>query len=384
MRYLLAMIAVLAVISGLATIKSQQIGQLIRMGKEMQKLGPPPEVVSTAPAKEQAWGASISAVGSISAARGVAISNDAAGVVARIHFESGDTVSQGQVLVELDSSVERASLASAIARRELASVNAVRTRALVKSEVLAPAQRDNDDAMLKATSADVGALQAQIDRKVVRAPFSGRLGIRTVNLGQYLSPGTALTTLEDLDRVYVDFTVPEQNLEAIKVGMPVRATTDGQPAVTIEGTIAAMDPSIDATTRAIKLRGALPNKQGKLRPGMFVQVAIVLPDRGAVVTVPVTALVHASYGDSVFLAEDKTSDAGERLLRPDGSPRKVARQQFVRVVESRGDFVALHEGVKVGEDVVVAGAFKLRNGAEVVVNNDVTTKPELAPKPENR
>jgi membrane fusion protein (multidrug efflux system) len=300
-------------------------------------------------------------------------------VVSAIRFDSGEVVKQGQVLLELDSSVERAQLASAQARRDLARLSADRSRALVKENVIARSQADSDDATLKSTSADAAALQAQIERKVVRAPFSGRLGIRQVNLGQYLTPGTAITVLQAVDAVYVDFTLPQQQLGAIAVGTPVQIHVDGPgPGTPGEGAIAAIDPTLDAATRSIKVRAAVGNKDDRFRPGMFVEVAVVLPGRRKLVAVPATAIVHASYGDSVFVVEDKPGDAAG------ATAGKVARQQFVRTGESRGDFVGLVEGLKAGQEVVVAGAFKLRNGAGVVVNNSVKLDPKLQPQVENR
>ena len=379
MRYVIAILGVLLVIAGLGTVKFNQISSLIKMGKEAEKAGPPPEAVGTTLAKEQTWEGTLSAVGSIAAVKGVALSNDAPGIVSKIHFESGALVRQGQVLLELDTSVERAQLASAAARRDLAQLTASRSRALVEKQAIAPSQLDNDDAQLKTSSTDLNAIQAQIDRKIVRAPFAGRLGIRAVNLGQYLNPGTTLTVLEAIDSVYVDFSLPQQRLADLKVGMPVRVTIEGADSAPRDGVIAAIDPEVDATTRSIKLRASVPNKQEKLRPGMFATVSVVLPQRAAAVTIPVTAVVHAAYGDSVFVVEDRKGDPGAA-----GKPGKVARQQFVKVGETRGDFVSVLDGVKAGDEVVTSGAFKLRNGSGVAVNNDVKPTPQLDPHPDNR
>jgi membrane fusion protein (multidrug efflux system) len=382
MRYVVAIIAVLLVVGGLAGVKYKQISGLMQAGKEMAKAGPPPEIVSTAMSDEQTWEGTLYAVGSVAAVKGVTISNDAPGVVSKILFESGAVVKAGQVLVELDSSVERAQLASAQARRELAVINADRSQKLVDSKAIPQAQLDNDNALLKSSRFDVGSLAAQIDRKTVRAPFGGKLGIRTVNLGQYLNPGTPLTVLEAIDNVYIDFSLPQQRLADLKVGMPLHVTLEGSDAV-IQGTVAAIDPTIDSMTRTIKLRGTVPNKTETLRPGMFATVRVVLPQQGSIIAVPATAVVHASFGDSVFVVEDKKDESGNVVNGDDGKPKKVVRQQFVRLGEARGDFVAVLDGVKPHEEVVVAGAFKLRNGAGVVVNNDVKSKPELTPHPPN-
>jgi membrane fusion protein (multidrug efflux system) len=375
MRYLVVVLGLVAVVGGLATIKYKQIASLIAMGKQFEKSGPPPEAVSTATARQETWADTLNSVGSVAAAKGVTLSNDAPGVISGIHFESGQQVREGQVLVDLDSNVERAQLASAEARRELANVNVGRTRALVATDALPKAQQDNDEALLKTSHSDLNALQAQIARKVVRAPFSGRLGIRLVNLGQYLNPGTPIAVLEAAETVYVDFTLPQQRLASVPIGTHVRFTIEDSDLAPVEGTIAAIDPAIDPSTRSIKLRASAPNEGGKLLPGMFASVAVQLADEHQFVTVPASAVVHASYGDSVFVVEDKTDD---------GAPKKVARQQFVRLGEARGDFVSVLEGLQAGKDVVTEGAFKLRNGASVMVNNTVQPKAELSPHPENR
>lgn len=371
MRYLFTIFALLLVVGGLGGLKFKQISSLIHFGEEAKKSGPPPEAVGTAVAVEQAWEGTLTAVGSIAAVRGVALSNDAAGVVSQILFDSGDVVRQGQVLVILDSRVEQAQLASSEARLDLAKVTITRSQALVGRGAITKSQFDNDDATLRTSSKDLNAIQAQIDRKVVRAPFAGRLGIRAVNLGQYLNPGTQITVLEAIDSVYVDFTLPQQRLADVKVGMPVRVTIEGADRGAQDGVIAAIDPEVDSSTRSIKFRASVPNKEERLRPGMFASVSVVLPMQTARVTIPMTAVLHAAYGDSVFLAEDK-----------DG--RTVARQQFVRIGESRGDFVVVLDGVKAGETVVSAGAFKLRNGASLAVDNTVKPEPSLDPHPQNR
>jgi membrane fusion protein, multidrug efflux system len=383
-RYVLPVLSLFALIAVLVAIKFTQISSLMNMGKEMAKAGPPPETVATTTAQTQSWEGTLSAVGSIAAARGVVVSNDAPGVVARIYFESGAVVRQGQTLVDLDTSVERAQLASSRAKVDLATLTVNRSRALVKSNTIAQSEADSDESQLKTASTDANAIRAQIDRKIVRAPFSGRLGIREINLGQYLNSGTRITVLEAIDTVYVDFTLPQQRLGEIKVGMPIRVTIEDVEGVPRDGTIAAVDPEVDATTRTIKVRAAVPNKEETLRPGMFANVSVVLPDQGKLVAVPATSLVHASYGDSVFVVEDKKDDSGGAAAVAGGNPRQVARQQFVRVGASRGDFVAILDGVAAGQEIVSGGAFKLRNGSAVTVNNEVKVDAQLSPHPDNR
>lgn len=381
MRYVVAIIGLVALLGGLAGLKFLQISTLIGAGEQMEKAGPPPEAVSTALAQEQAWESTLDAIGSVVSARGVAVSNDAPGIVARLHFESGSTVRQGQVLVELDSSVERAQLGSVLARLELAETSRNRSRALVQAGVVAQAQMDTDESSFKSLTAEVRALRAQIERKIIRAPFSGKLGLRQVNLGQYLAPGTTIAVLESTESVFVDFTLPQHTLAALKVGLPVRASeaesADAAPPLT--GTISAIDPTLDAATRAVQVRASFQNDADRLRPGMFLRVSVILPESGRAVVIPATAVVRASYGDSVFLVEDAPAPGAPN------DKRKVARQQFVRLGEMRGDFVSVLQGIEPGQEVVSAGAFKLRNGAPLLIDNaSVKLDPKLAPRPANR
>ncbi|MEO7111695.1 MAG: efflux RND transporter periplasmic adaptor subunit [Polyangiaceae bacterium] len=392
MRYLYVIAGLVVVVGALFAIKFKQISSLINFGKEAQKAGAPPEMVGTDIAQTQNWEGTVTAVGSVASVKGVSVSNDAPGVVTRIGFESGQMVKEGQALVELDTSVERTQLASAKARLDLANINVGRSRNLVASKAIAQSTLDNDEASLKAASTDIDQINAQIARKTVRAPFSGHLGIRNVNLGQYLNPGTAITVLEGLDAVYVDFSLPQQRLANIHVGMPVRISIDSKDASDdagaaaaspLDGKISAVDPTVDATTRQMKLRAALPNGSDALRPGMFVNVTILLPVQGMEIVVPQTALVHASYGDSVFIIEDKKADDPTAKTSPTGQPIKSARQQFVRTGQARGDFLAILDGVQAGQEVVTAGAFKLKNGSSVIVDNKVKANASLSPHPEN-
>ncbi len=401
MRIVIAAGISLVVIGVLAGTKFAQISSLIRFGKAAQAAGPPPEAVGTAMAKGAAWESLLESVGSVAAGRGVTISNEVPGVVHAIRFDSGAKVRAGQVLVELDASVERAQLASLQARRDLATTSATRTRRLEAGGASTKAQLDTDEAQLKTVSADARALEAEIEKKTIRAPFGGKLGIRSVNLGQYLNPGTAVTVLESLDADYIDFTVPQQQLARVPVGTVVRVTLPGtEPPRTLAGKIAAVDPSIDPVTRAVKLRasveevkadGAKGSTKGstkgdtdELRPGMFVNVSVVLPERASVVFVPSTAIARAPYGNSVYVVEDKKDEEGHPVIGPGGKPAKVARQQFVRIGVTRGDFVAIDEGVTAGQEVVVLGAFKLRNGAPIFVNNEIQLSPSQTPNPQNR
>jgi len=382
-RYLLVAAGLLVVIGLLAGIKGAQIGKLIGMGKQFQAMGPPPEAVGSAPAQAENWETTVSAVGSISSLRNVAVSAEVPGTVSKIRFESGQIAKERQILVELDAGVERAQMASVDARRDLATRNAERSRKLAAGNVISKAQLDDVEAQLKTSTTDTAALRAQVERKIIRAPFRGRLGIRAVNVGQYLTPGTTVTTLDAMGGTFVDFTLPQDELAIVAVGLPVRVTMEGAKEA-ITGTISAIDPTVDPTTRNVKVRAAIPELPSTPRPGSFVTVDVIKPTNAQVVAVPTTAIVHASYGDSVFVIEDKKPGSPGMAKTPDGKTVQVARQQFVRTGAARGDFIAVTKGVNAGQQVVSAGAFKLRNNAPIFVDNSVQAKAQLAPHPPNR
>jgi membrane fusion protein (multidrug efflux system) len=384
MRYLLFVLGLLVIVGALAGVKFAQISTLVAFGEESERAGPPPEAVGSAIAKADRWELTLTAVGSLAGARTVAVANEAAGVVERIAFTSGKVVRKGTILVELDAEVERAQLAAAKTRRDLARVTARRSRELVEREAAPVADLDEDEAELRAAAAEVASLEAQVERKLVRAPFAGRLGVRAVDVGQYLAPGTTVTNLDSTEGVFVDFSLPQERLAAVAAGMPVRVAGRGAEAFTAQGAIFAIEPTVDDETRSVKIRAALREREAELSPGMFVTVSVVLPERMEVVAVPATAIVHASYGDSVFVLEPKTPGSPGADRAPDGRPVKIARQKFVRVGPARGDFVAITEGISAGQEVVTAGAFKLRNGSPVVVEPGRQPRPELAPTPENR
>jgi len=380
--YLLVVFGLLVVVGLLGGIKGAQIGKLIAMGKQFQASGPPPETVATSVAQAETWETTLAAVGSISGLRSVTVSNEVPGAISKIRFESGQVVREGQVLVELDAEVERAQLASAEARRDLAERTLKRSKVLAGGNAISASQLDEVEAQLKSATTDAEALRAQVERKIIRAPFRGRLGIRAVNVGQYLNPGTMITTLDSMDGTFVDFALPQEDLATVKVGLPVRVTMEGTQEQ-LMGTITAIDPTIDSTTRSAKIRAVIPEPANKPRPGMFVNVQVIQKARQAVVAIPLTALLHASYGDSVFVVEDKPAGSPGMATTPDGKPVKLARQQFVRTGAARGDFVAITKGVTAGQVVVSAGAFKLRNNSPVVIDNTAQATPQLALQPQN-
>lgn len=383
MRFLVAAVFLLVLVGGLAGIKALQIGTLKAFGEEAKEAGPPPEAVDVAVATERPWEASLDSIGTIESVRGVVLAAETAGVVTRLGFESGDVVPEGKVLVELDTKVERADVTSAVTARDLAALEARRARELAAAGAIAPAALDQAEAELRDANARVAARRAALERRKVRAPFAGKLGIRQVDLGQFLSPGDRITVLETAESVFVDFTVPQEQLGAVGVGKAVRIDTPEVGDPTLEGTVAAVGPAVDRSTREVSVRARVPNPGAALRSGMFVDVSVVLDADQTALTVPVTAVVHASYGDSVFVVEDKPADApGTREVA--GKPVKVVRQHFVELGQRRGDFVAVTSGIEPEVTVVTAGAFKLRNGVPVVITKSAQPQPSMNPRLPNR
>lgn len=381
-RYLIVALALLALILVLGGVKLRQIQTLMAFGETMQEQGPPPEAVASAVASPMTWEMTLHAVGSVEGVQSVTVAAEVPGTVRHIRFDSGDMVERGQVLVELDADTERAQLRSARARRALARTNVQRTRGLVAQGALARQELDDAEAALATAEADVAALRAEIERKEVRAPFAGTTGIRAVSRGQYVAAGTTVTTIESVGDMYVDFSLPQEQLGDVSVGDVVRVSVPGgEP---FEGTIAAIDPTVDPVTRSIHLRAHVPKNAKQLRSGMFVTVEVVLPATRQVVVVPLTAIARAPYGNSVFVIEPKPANAPGMRETPDGRTVQIARQQFVELGPEKGDFVAIAKGLEAGQIVVSEGAFKLRNNAPVVVDNRVKPRPSLTPHPENR
>lgn len=369
-RILFALIGLAIVIAILAGTKAFQIGAMIDQGK---KFVPPPETVTSAVAKADSWEASLTAVGTLTAVHGVTIAADLPGKVVSIAFEPGSPVRKGDILLRQDTSTEESLLPGAVAQVNLARSNLDRADQLLAKGIIAKVDRDNAVAAAAQAEAQADSIRSTIAKKTVRAPFAGHLGIRQVNLGQHLSEGDPIVTLQSLDPIYADFTLPEQQLSSIKTGLPARVTGDALTGQTIEGRITAINPLVDAETRNVKVQATVANHAGRLRPGMFVNIAVVLPARQKVLAIPATAVLYAPYSNSVFVIEDGK----------EGKGGKVLRQQFVHVGERRGDFVAVTEGLREGETVVSTGVFKLRNGQSVIIDNKLAPSFEQAPRPEN-
>jgi membrane fusion protein, multidrug efflux system len=371
-RMILMLLLAAAAVAGLGFVKFRQIQTGIAQNAGFQ---PPPEAVTTIVAKQEKWEATLDVIGTTVAVQGVTVSADLPGTVARIGFESGKSVHAGDVLVELDTRQERAQLAAMEAQRDLARINFGRTEQLVKQGVIAKTEYDNVTAQQKATEAQVGEIRATIARKTIRAPFSGILGLRQVNLGQYLSAGEAIVSLQALNPIYVNFGVPQQTAPQVRVGRTLLVSSNDVGGLKFTGRVTALDSTVNEATRNVQVQATLANPGGKLRPGMFVQVAIAVGVDRPVIALPATAINYAPYGDSVYVVSD--------MKDPKGKTYRGVRQQFVKLEGSRGDQVAVISGVNPGDEIVSSGVFKLRNGAAVQVNNKVQPGNNPAPKPED-
>lgn len=336
---------------------------------------PPPESVTSIVVKQEVWPSTTGVIGTMEAVHGVTVAADLPGTVAKINFESGQSVKAGEVLVELDTRQERAQLAALEAQRDLARINYGRMEKLVQEGVISRMEYDAATAQQKSTEANVAEVRATIERKTIRAPFSGILGIRKVNLGQYLAAGDAVVLLQSLNPIYVNFGLPQQAMRQVQIGRTIQVSVESLPGRDFTGRVNALDSVVDQTTRNIQVQATLANPEGKLRPGMFVQVEVGLGASRAVVTVPASAISYAPYGDSVFVITE--------MKDPKGQSYRGVRQQFVKVDGSRGDQVAVVSGLNPGDEVVTSGVFKLRNGAAVQVNNKVQPENNPAPKPED-
>jgi membrane fusion protein, multidrug efflux system len=360
------LIALIIVIVG---IKGLQIGKMMSTPNVM-----PPTTVSSATVKEEDWAPVLSAVGSISAVQGAVVSSELAGVVSQIAFENGGTAKKGDLLVQLDASAEEALLRSAEAEAELARQDLERTRGLASQKVVSKAELDAAQSKFNRLNAVVDQMRSNIRKKTIIAPFDGELGIRQVNVGQMINAGQQVVPLTSLDSVFADFALPQQYIGQLKAGLEVHITTDALPGRVFSGKLTAINSMVDSSTRNITLQATLENPDHALRPGMFAKAEVTLPEKHKTLVVPGSAISYAPFGDSVFVIE-KTKD------EKTGKESEVIRQQFVRVGEARGDFVAITQGLKAGEVVVGTGVFKLRNGMTVTINNDLAPKPQINPKP---
>ena len=366
---IIAVAIVLAIVAVLAGVKTWQIHTLIAASQAMV---PPPETVATAVVHEEKWPDTLTAVGSISAVQGVTVSPEIAGKVSEIAFESGVVVAKGDLLVRLDTSSEEAQLRAIEAQVELARLNAERDRQLRANNTLSQSELDQAEAALKQNQANADSLRATIEKKNIRAPFAGQLGIRLVNLGELLDVGKPIVSLQALSPVFCNFSLPQQDLAQLRTGLPVRVTSDSYPGQSFDGTLTAINPDLDQTTRSVQLQATLENGDKRLRPGMFVRAVVVFPEEQTVLAVPATSILSAPFGDSVYVIESNRTNS-----------TLVARQQFIHTGRTHGDFISVESGLKAGDRVVSDGVFKLRNGISVQENNTDMPKPSLSPHPPN-
>jgi membrane fusion protein, multidrug efflux system len=371
-RMVLMLVVMVVFIAGLAFIK---IRQFQAMAQQFAAMQPPPDAVTTVVAQRENWPSTLSAIGTVAAVQGVTVSADLPGIVDRITFQSGTAVKEGDVLVQLDTRQEQAQLAAAQAEFELSGLTYERMKRLVEHDAVSRSEFDTAAATQKQADARIREIRATIERKTIRAPFSGVLGIRAVNLGQYLTGGDAVVPLQSLNPIYVNFGIPQQEAQQIHLGRTVRIRAGDLGSVEFNGRISAIDTVVDEGTRNVRVQATLANAGGTLRPGMFVQTQILLGTSLTVVPLPGSAINYAPYGDSVFVVTD--------LKGPDGRTYRGVRQQVVKLGGARGDQIAVLSGVNPGEEVVTSGVFKLRNGAPVQINNKVQPANSRAPKPED-
>ncbi|MEY2492002.1 MAG: rane fusion protein multidrug efflux system [Verrucomicrobiota bacterium] len=334
----------------------------------------PATTVTSAPVKEEDWPPVLSAVGSVSPVQGAIVSTELGGIVSQVAFENGGEARKGEVLIKLDTSSEQAQLRTAEADLELARANLQRTRDLAARKVVSKSELDASESAFGQKQGTVDNMRSMIAKKEVHAPFDGQLGIRQVNVGQSIDARQPVVALTALDPVYVDFALPQQELSKLSSGLEVRLKSDAMPGREFKGKLTAVNSMVDAITRNVSLQATLNNPDHALRPGMFAKVEVELPEKHKTLVVPGSAISYAPFGDSVFVIEKKTDEKT-------GKESQTIRQQFVRVGEARGDFVAITNGLRPKEIIVSTGVFKLRNGMPVTINNDLAPKPEVNPTP---
>ena len=381
--WIVSIVGIVVVIVSLVGIKVGQIRAMIQAGKSFV---PPAEAVTSAKAETAMWQSRRSAIGTLVAVHDAVLGAELPGLIREVAFASGTAVRRGAVMVKLDTTNEEAQLASAKADMELALATLERSRALRKGEANTPADLEVAEARAKQTQAMVASIQATIFKKTIRAPFDGRVAIKQVERGQVVSPGTPIATLQSVDPIYAEFSLPQQALADLKIGQIASMRVDSFPGKTWQGAVSTVNSQVDSATRNIRVRATFPNKEGVLRPGLFANVEVSAADRHQVLIIPTTAVVYAPYGDTVFVLETPKDNPQAEIKKSDPSkgqerPTFEAQPRFVRLGERRGDLVAVLSGIKEGETVVSNGAFKLRKGARVVLNNDLAPPVEIDPKP---
>ena len=367
-KVFIGIVVVLAVLGGLAAVKTLQIKTMMD--------NPFPQTIETiasAVVHQETWPDTLSAVGSVSAAQGVTVAPEIAGAVSEIAFESGASVKQGDLLLKLDTSSEDAQLRAARAQVDWVQVSADRLQKLHEDKIVSQSELDQAEAQLKQAKANADAIQTIIEKKTIRAPFTGRLGIRLVNLGEQLNAGAGIVSLQSLSPIYVDFSLPQQDFALLQTGLKVAAVSDAYPTNQFEGEISAINPDLDPVTRSVRVRARFENADERLRAGMFARVMVILPQERPVLVIPETAILRQPYGDSVFLIEPDKNNA----------TNLVVQSKLIRTGRTRGDFISVETGLNPGDRVVKDGVFKLRNGMTVHENNELSPQQSKNPNPPN-
>jgi membrane fusion protein, multidrug efflux system len=375
-KYLVAIVVMIVVVAliygGLTVFKVNQIMGFMQMAKS-GAFAPPPTAVTTKVAEKSQWQPTLETIGTVIAINGVTISTDLAGIVSKIAFDSGSQVKAGDLLVQLNTDQEQAQLAQAEAQRDWTQITLTRNQGLLEKRTVSQSDFDSATAQFHQAQATVDQDKAVIARKTLRAPFAGIVGIRQINLGQYLNTGDPVVTLQSFDPIYVNFSLPQQNLGQITVGQPVEITLDAYGDKVFNGKITAINSLVDQNSRNIQIQATLPNSDTLLRPGMFAKVKVVLPEAQEVVAIPSSSIHYAPYGDSVFIVSD--------LKSPDGKSYKGVKEQFVKLGQSKGDLTAIVSGLNPGDEVVTSGVFRLRSGGAIIVNNKTVPGSDLSPNP---
>lgn len=370
--FLLMLVVVAVIYFGLGYFKVNQIMGFVQLAKS-GAFAPPPTAVTTTVAEKSQWQPSLETIGTVAAINGVTISTDLAGIVSKIAFESGSQVKAGDLLVQLNTDQEQAQLAQAEAQRDFTQITFTRNEGLLAKRTVSQSDFDSAVAQFHQAQATVDQFKALIARKTLRAPFSGVVGIRQINLGQYLNTGDAVVTLQSFDPIYVNFNLPQQNLSQVTVGQPVEVTLDAYGDKVFTGKITAINSLVDQNSRNVQIQATLPNSETQLRPGMYAKVKVVLPDAQEVIAIPSSSIHYAPYGDSVFVVSEMKSE--------DGKTYKGVKEQFVKLGQSKGDLTAILSGVNPGDELVTSGVFRLKSGAAIIVNNKSAPGSEISPNP---
>ncbi len=369
--------AVLLLIVVLAFGKYLQIKKLIASSPK-----PTAQVVTAIKATVSEWQPQLTSVGTLVPVRGVDVTTEIAGLVRQVHFKSGDEVKAGQVLFEMNADSDIAQLRALQAAADLSASVLKRDKLQFAAQAISQAQLDNDDADLKSRKALVAQQQAVVDKKTIRAPFAGKLGITAVNPGQYLNPGDKLVTLQTIDTVYIDFFVPQKQLAGLSIGQKLSLTSDAYPGVAFPGKVTSISPKVDAATRNVQVEATVPNAKRQLLPGMFANVSLDQGDQKKYLTLPQTSITYNPYGSTVFVLAPPPADAKDTLKDDKGNAHLVAQQVFVTTGPTRGDQVAILTGLKEGQTVVTSGQLKLKNGTPAVIDNKVQPANNPNPTPQ--